>query len=422
MSKLSVGQASVALASGQITSEKLVSDCLEQIRLRESDVRAWAFIDPELALAQARQRDNEDRRSPLHGIPVGVKDIIDTTDMPTAYGNTRYAGHLPSQEADIVTLLKKVGAVIMGKTVTTEFAYFTPGPTCNPNNLAHTPGGSSSGSAAAVADWHVPFALGTQTAGSMIRPASFNGVVGLKPSFGTLPYKGTHTLAGSLDTLGLFSRTIADQRLLLTALAPHLHIANGPSAPVIAVCRTAYWDQVDAEMQKAFEDHVASLCGQGIKCVEYELSPMFTELADAQRLIMAVEAARALHDEYHEHRDSLGSFTIDLIEEGLGVSPEDEAAARNLAAQCRYRLDSIFASHDLIMTPPALGAAPAGIDRTGDPILNRIWTFLGNPVLTYPVARTASNLPLGIQLIAPFGKDHALIDMADRLNTLATGV
>jgi len=421
MSNLSVGQASVALASGQITSEALVNDCLQQIQKREADVQAWAFIEPDRALAQARQRDNEERRSPLHGIPVGVKDIIDTSDMPTAYGNSRHKGHQPSHDAEIVSLLKKAGAVIMGKTVTTEFAYFTPGPTCNPNNLAHTPGGSSSGSAAAVADLHVPFALGTQTAGSMIRPASFNGVVGLKPSFGTLPYKGTHTLAGSLDTLGLFSRTIGDQRLLLTALAPHLQIANGPEAPVIAVCRTAYWEQVDTEMQNAFDAHVACLRENGIQCVEYELPAMFTDLADAQRLIMAVEAARALQNEYQEHRDSLGFFTIELIEEGLAVTPEEEAAARNLAARCRYRLDSIFASYNLIMTPPALGAAPAGIDRTGDPILNRIWTFLGNPVLSYPIARTADNLPIGIQLIAPFGQDHALIDMADRLNILATG-
>lgn len=422
MSKLSVGQASVALASGQLTSEALVNECLEQIRVREGDVRAWTFVDPERAIEQARQRDQQERRSPLHGIPVGIKDIIDTADMPTAYGNARYTGHLPAQDADIVALLKKAGAVIMGKTVTTEFAYFTPGPTCNPNNLSHTPGGSSSGSAAAVADFHVPFALGTQTAGSMIRPASFNGIIGLKPSLGTLPYGGTHTLSGSLDTLGLFSRTIGDQRLLLTALAPHLHIANGPSEPVVAVCKTAYWDQIETDMQAAFEAHVATLRKQGVNCIEYELPPMFTELADAQRCIMAVEASRALYEEYSHHRDSLGAFTIDLIKEGLAVTPDEEAAARNLAARCRYRLDHIFASHDLIMTPPALGAAPAGIERTGDPIMNRVWTFLGNPSLTYPVARTAHNLPLGIQLIAGFGQDHALIDMADRLNTLATGV
>lgn len=421
MKNLSVGQASVALASGQMSSEALTGRCLEQIRKRESETHAWAFIDPERALDQARQRDREERRSPLHGIPVGIKDIIDTADMPTAYGNERYAGHFPSQDAEIVSLLKKAGAVILGKTVTTEFAYFTPGPTRNPNNLSHTPGGSSSGSAAAVADQHVPFALGTQTAGSMIRPASFNGIVGLKPSFGTLPYKGTHTLAGSLDTLGLFSRTIADQRLLLTALAPHLQIANGPETPVVAVCRTAYWDQVDKDMQEAFESHVRTLKEKGIACVEYELPVMFTELADAQRAIMAVEASRALHEEYQYHRASLGTFTIELIEEGLAVTPEQEAAARNLAALCRYRLERIFDAHDLILTPAALGVAPAGIERTGDPILQRIWTFLGNPSLTYPIAKTARNLPLGVQLVSAFGQDHALIDMADRLNTLATG-
>lgn len=421
MTNLSVGQASVALASGQMSSEELTARCLDQIRKREPDVQAWSFIDPEKALEQARQRDAEERRSPLHGIPVGIKDIIDTADMPTAYGNGRYAGHQPSQDAEIVTLLKKAGAVILGKTVTTEFAYFTPGPTRNPNNLSHTPGGSSSGSAAAVADHHVPFALGTQTAGSMIRPASFNGIVGLKPSFGTLPYQGTHTLAGSLDTLGLFSRTIADQRLLLTALAPHLKITNGPVQPVVAVCKTAYWDQIDRDMQQAFERHVRALKDQGIACVEYELPVMFTELADAQRAIMAVEASRALHEEYQHHRVSLGTFTIELIEEGLAVTVEQEAAARNLAARCRYRLEHIFDAHDLILTPAALGGAPAGIERTGDPILQRIWTFLGNPSLTYPIARTAQNLPLGIQLVGAFGQDHALIDTADRLNTLVTG-
>ena len=415
--ELTLAQASVALSAAQISSEALVQSCLDRIDERNDDVQAWCALDAEKAIADARQRDASERKSPLHGIPVGIKDIIDTKGLPTSYGNRRYQQHIPSADAQIIHQLHQLGAVVLGKTVTTEFAYYAPGPTRNPNNLEHTPGGSSSGSAAAVADFQVPFALGTQTAGSMIRPGSFNGIVALKPSFSTLPYAGVHTLAASLDTLGLFSRTIGDQRILLTTLAPHMAIQNSPSRIRVAVCRTPWWNQADTEMQEAFNDYCQSLANTGVECTDYELSTIFAELAEAQTQLMALETSRSLADEYRNHSKSLDQRTIAFIDQGLTVSVEQEADYRNLTARARLRLQAIFEQFDVILTPPAPGAAPKGLESTGDPVFNRVWTMLGVPCLTYPIRRNADNLPLGIQLIAPFGRDHQLIDIADKLQS-----
>lgn len=414
--KLTVAKASIGIASGELTSEALVGACLERITERDQTIRAWCSIEPELAIASAVSRDNEARRSPLHGIPFGVKDIIETRILKTTYGNRRYNNHVAASDAQIVKDLETLGAVVLGKTVTTEFAYYSPGPTRNPNNPEHTPGGSSSGSAAAVADFQVPFAIGTQTAGSMIRPGSFNGIVALKPSFGMLPCQGVHTLSASLDTLGLFSRSIGDQRLLLTALAPHLRIENSREKPKIAVCKTAWWEEADQEMKSAFTDYTLALKEAGFECVNYDLSSIFHELAEAQLTIMALEASRALSEEYTDHCASLSKHTIDLIEKGLSVSLDREVWARNLTARAHYRLQSVFENFDAILTPSAKGAAPVGIENTGDPVFNRIWTLLGLPCITYPIKKNPRNLPLGVQLVAPFGQDHSLIDMADKIN------
>lgn len=414
---LSVAQATLAMASGEITSEALVQDCLDQINQRNDEIQAWTVVDENLALEQARACDISARRlSPLHGIPVGIKDLIDTADLPTGYGSEIYNGHQPEQDSAIVTELKKRGAIILGKTVTTEFAYYAPGPTRNPLNTAHTPGGSSSGSAAAVADCQVPFALGTQTVGSMIRPGSFNGIVALKPTYGTLPYAGTKSLSPSLDTLGTFSRTIGDQRILLTALAPHLQISNSPTAPKIALCKTPFWSHASADMQQAFDNYSEKIIEAGFTATHYELSPAFADLADAQFDIMAHEAADCLRLEATEHRSQMSEQILDLMARGSSVTPARNAQCRNLLARCHYQLTQIFKQFDFIITPATVGEAPDGIHATGDPVFNRIWTFLGVPCITFPIAKGQQGLPMGIQVIAPLWSDHALIDFADKLN------
>jgi len=418
--ELTVAESAIALASGRITSEALVNDCLKRIKLRDSETQAWTCIDNKYALNQARELDQSVRLSPLHGIPVAIKDLIDTADLTTSYGSPIYAQHQPGVDAACVIALKKAGAVILGKTVTTEFAYYAPGPTRNPHNLQHTPGGSSSGSAAAVADFHVPFALGTQTVGSMIRPGSFNGIVALKPSFATLPYSGTKSLSPSLDTLGIFSRTIGDQRIILTALAPHLHISDSTAKPKLAICKTPFWQDASPEMQATFIEYAEKINTAGYDCEEYELGPDFALLAEAQFDIMASEAARCLAGEIRQKPDKIARQTIELIERGHNITPQREAECRHLLARCQYKLKQLMTEFDFFVAPASTGEAPFGIEATGDPVFNRIWTFLGVPCLTFPIAKGANNLPLGIQLIAPLYEDHALIDFADKLqrNTL----
>lgn len=414
-----IAQACTEMEAGQLTSKELVGACLSRIHERDAEVMAWTTVDDRAALELAAQRDCEDRRSVLHGIPFGAKDIIDTKSLPTTYGNKRHLNHFPECDAEIITRLEELGAVMIGKNVTTEFACYAPGPTRNPNNLEHTPGGSSSGSAAAVSDKHVLFALGTQTAGSMIRPGSFNGAVAFKPSFGTLSYRGVHTLSPTLDTLGLFTNSIGDQHLLLSALAPHLRISEGNANPQIAVVRTPWWPDADEEMKVTFDAYVERLRSKGVNCEDIALPDAFTDLRQAQELIMALEGSRALNEEYTNHRSSLDPKTIALIERGQGYSPDEECNARNVAARCRYLMDEIFRDYDLILTLAAPGPAPRGLEATGDPIFNRVWTLLGLPCLSYPISRNAENLPLGVQFIAQFGQDHSLIKMTNKIKIIA---
>jgi len=419
---MSVAQTSVALASGRLSADEIMEQLLTRVAARDEQVQAWSWLDPAQAQARARQAAEEIRQgvrhSPLQGIPVAVKDLIDTEGMLTTYGSPIYKDHHPTSDAAIVTALKKAGAYVMGKTVSTEFACFTAGPTMNPHNPEYSPGGSSSGSAAAVADGQVPFAIGTQTAGSVIRPAAFNGVVGLKPSYGVLPTAGTFPLCPTLDTLGTFSRTVGDQRLILTALAPHLPIANAVKNPKILVCKTPFWSQGDDEMHTAFDQFVADCQQAGADLEHYEMGPDFAALLTAQQQIMGVEASRALSTHYDQQRDQLSAPLVALIEQGMQVNNADEAAAHNLKARCAHKLQQLFRDADFIITPATAGTAPKRVDGTGDPLFNRIWTLLGLPAITFPIAQGGNGLPLGIQLVAPLGEDHALIDFADKLQTL----
>lgn len=413
LATLSLSDAARRIAAGGLTSEALVQACLERIGAREEQVGAWIYLDPERALAEARARDREAPRGPLHGVPIGLKDIIDTAEMPTGYGSPIYDGYRPARDARCVEQLRAAGAVILGKTVTAEFATYHAGKTANPRGLGHTPGGSSSGSAAAVADFHAPCALGTQTAGSIIRPASFCGVIGYKPSYDAFDYHGLHPLAPSLDTLGLFVRSFADLTPLrqVLSLTPPAAALGGPDARPrrIGFCRTGQWLRADAAMRSALEACAQDMARAGAEVVEIELAPAFSDLVAAQTLIFSAEAARGLDREWREHAGLLSPELAALLEQGRRFTPEMELAAQQLARQCRAELAAIFSTVDVLLTPSCIGEAPAGLGNTGDPLFNRIWTMLHVPCVTYPIGNGPLGLPLGAQVVGPHGADDALI-------------
>jgi Asp-tRNA(Asn)/Glu-tRNA(Gln) amidotransferase A subunit family amidase len=392
-----------------LSSEEIVRACLERIEEREPTVRAWAHIDPDAALAQARAADASEPRSPLHGVPVGVKDIIDTRDLPTECGTPIHAGRRPAADAACVARLREAGAVILGKTKTTELAYFHPADTRNPLDPRRTPGGSSSGSAAAVADGMVPLALGSQTAGSTIRPASFCGVLGLKPTHGLIDMTGVKGLNGRLDTLGLFARSIDDLELLLNTLSggrpPAPASPAGP--PRIAFARTARWQLVEPDAQAALEDAARELAADDV-----ELPAEVEELVEAQGTIMAVDVAANLADEYDSHGDRISAELSALIEQGRATSSGDYEAALEAAARGAAALPTVFEGHDVLLTPAARGQAPRGLDATGDPVFCRAWTLLGTPAISVPGPPGADGLPVGVQLVAPLHRDAELVAAA----------
>jgi Asp-tRNA(Asn)/Glu-tRNA(Gln) amidotransferase A subunit family amidase len=386
--RLSATDASRRIASRELSSVELVSACLERIAACEPELRAWAHLDSEAALAQARERDGEAPRGPLHGLPVGVKDVIDTADLPTAYGSPIYAGHQPDRDADCVAWLREAGAVVLGKTVTTEFATYEPPPTVNPLDPARTPGGSSSGSAAAVAAGMVPLAYGTQTAGSVVRPASFCGVAGFKPAHGWRSTTGIKRLSERLDTLGLFGRTVADAALLGGFAAP-----SGGAR--VAFCRTPWWDALEDGGRAALEQAAARLGAE-----EVELPPEFGGLAAAQETVMAFDVARNLEPEWRSHREQLSRAMRDYIERGQTVSEADAREGAAVGERCRSRLPEVFAGFDALLVPAALGEAPLRVEgHTGDPLLCRAWTFLGVPALSVPGMVGPAGMPVGVQLV-----------------------
>jgi amidase len=412
---LAASVAVMRIAAGELTSEGLVRACLERIAERDADVGAWEHVDPEATLAEARARDTSPPLGPLHGLPVGVKDIIDTADMPTGYGSPIWRGHRPARDAACVALVRAAGGVILGKTVTTEFAYFTPGRTANPHDLGHTPGGSSSGSAAAVADHMVPVALGTQTAGSIIRPAAFCGVVGYKPSFGTISRSGVLSFAESLDTVGALSRSVADAALLASVAARRADLlvpdTPGP-VPRVGVHRTADWELVSAGSQAAVTDTARRLARAGAAVSDAVLPAWFAELPSAQATVMAFEAARSFAPELREHGARLSPTLRALLDEGAGLSPKEYLDALGLAQAGRQELAALFERHDLVLTPSAPGEAPPGLGATGDPVFNRTWTLLGTPCVHLPTGTSEHGLPVGAQLVGRPGDDARVLAMA----------
>jgi Asp-tRNA(Asn)/Glu-tRNA(Gln) amidotransferase A subunit family amidase len=411
---LGAWQLSALLARREIRAEHLLRACLDRVAQREPALQAFVVVDAEAALAHARALDAGPVRGPLHGLPLGVKDLFDTAELPTAYGSPIYAGHRPAADAAAVALCREAGAVVLGKTVTTEFATFHPGPTRNPRNPAHTPGGSSSGSAAAVAAAMVPLALGTQTAGSIIRPAAYCGVVGYKPSFGRVPRAGVKSLSESLDTVGGFGRGVRDVALLGAVLTGDLRLlgCDAAAAPRIGLCRTPEWPHADADTQRAWAEAVATLAPLAAACGDAALPATFATLVLLQKATMAHEAARALAYERTSHRARLSPALSALLDEGLAITGQTHAAHMAAVDVLRRQVDTMWLSHDVLLAPSTTGTAPAGFQATGDPLFCRAWTLLGLPCVHLPFTQGADGLPLGLQLIGQPGNDHHLLAIA----------
>ena len=426
---LGVAEALARLRAGELSAETLVRALLDRIAAEEPRVLAWEFLDPELALAQARRIDGSSPRPPLAGLPVGVKDVIDTADMPTACGSPIHRGRRPAADAACVAALRARGAVILGKTVTTEFAAYTPGKTRNPRDPRRTPGGSSSGSAAAVAAQMVPVALGTQTAGSVIRPASFCGVVGFKPSHGLLPLAGVSPLSATLDTLGLFARAVEDLAPVANALGAALPERPAAAGALrVGLCRSEQWPLAAPETRRLLEQVAGELGDAGAEVREVELPHELDGLAEAQQAIMAVETARAFERERREQEALLSPALRQLIDGGVATSPERYRAALALGERGRTLAPSVFAGAgvDVLLTPSVIGEAPEGLAATGDPAFNRIWTLLHLPCLNLPGRTGPHGLPIGVQLVGPPRGDARLLAAAawveGRLKGQAGGV
>lgn len=394
--------------AGRLKRGDYLEACLDRIAAREAEVKAWVCLD-----AEAARRGANASVGILAGLPLGVKDVFDTVDWPTGYGSPLYAGHRPGQDAAAVALARAAGCVLPGKTVTTEFAYFHPGPTANPHSPDHTPGGSSSGSAAAVGAGMVPFALGTQTAGSVIRPAAFCGVVGYKPSFGTIATFGVKQFAWSLDTVGVFARDLADAALLAQVLSGlPLRPAGETGRPRIGLFKAAQWSSASESMMATLEAAAAAARAAGAQVTEVLLPEDCAALFEDQKLVMAYEGARSLAHERRGSREALSAPLLELTDAGARCDPDDYLRARARTRRGRAALAALFQEVDVLLTPPAPGAAPRGLKATGDPAFNRAWTLLGQPCVTLPAGRDASGLPLGVQLVGGFDNDARLLAAA----------
>ncbi|MDQ8726645.1 amidase [Bradyrhizobium sp. LHD-71] len=410
---LTAAEAAAAIKAGTLTSERLVRSCLERIAVRDADVKAWLHVDPAHAIRQARELDKRSPMGPLHGLPFGVKDIMDTADMPTTQNSAAYQGHRPTRDAACVAIVRHAGAVILGKTDTVEFAFNArKAASRNPYNLDHTPGGSSSGSGAAVGDYQVPFAFGTQTAGSHIRPASFNGIYALKPSWGTISREGVHLISVMLDTVGWYGRSVDD--LTLAAQAFRLPgIDDSPTKSVadmkIGYCETPYWSRAEKGAQTAMTAAAERLRRAGASVEEIVLPAHFADLADAHSTIMFGEGRVAFYNEYLANGHVLHPELRKTVEGGRGATPERLVAAYDLADVCRKEFDAIAARYDAVLAPAATGEAPKGILNVGDWIFNGLWTLLHTPCVAIPAVRGDQGLPVGIQLVGPRLSDARLL-------------
>lgn len=401
--------------AGAATAEAIVRAHLERVDQRDADVLAWSHLARDAALERARVLDRGPRQGLLHGVPLGVKDIIDTWDQPTTYGSPIYKIHQPLADAATVALARGEGAILLGKTVSTEFANRHPGPTRNPHNPKHTPGGSSSGSAAAVADFQVTLATGTQTGGSMIRPAAFCGIVGYKPSYGHFATAGMKANTEWLDTIGAYARSVEDIALFRAALlsVPYTPIAKLGTPPRIAICFTHHKAELSPEGLSAVQDAARQLARAGAAISEFELPAPVRDMTEGQRILSAFDGPRAHADEARRFPDLLsGSLKEDKLEAGAKIDYATWIAARKLGETGRAAVDALFADFDVILTAPAVGEAPLGLGATGKHTFNLLWTYLWMPCITLPFTKGPIGLPVGIQLVGQQHEDARLIDIA----------
>ena len=427
---LTANQAAQGIRAGLFSAEELVKACIEQIQAREPDVQAWIYFDAAHALTQARRADEWRAAGkplgPLHGVPVGIKDIIDTGDMPTEDGTPLHAGRKPWYDAKVVELLRNAGAIIMGKTVTTELATYAPGKTRNPHNPGHTPGGSSSGSAAAVAAGMVPLALGTQTNGSLIRPAAYCGVFGFKPSRGLISRQGILRQSERLDQPGGFARSVEDLALLGEVLSaydpdepgmspranvPMLRVCKeeSPLPPRLALIKTPWWPQLDADTQEGFGELVEHLSEH---VGEFVLPDTAAVVLEWHKTVMETDIAANYQTEYERGADKLSASLREQIERGRNVKAVDYLKAMARIPVVTEALDEIFDRYDAILTPAVAGAAPHGLESTGNPMFCTLWTFCGMPALSLPLLRAGNGLPVGVQLVGRVGDDARLLRTA----------
>jgi Asp-tRNA(Asn)/Glu-tRNA(Gln) amidotransferase A subunit family amidase len=439
LAALSLIDAAADIRDGRITSAELVGDCLKRVDEVDAKVQAWAFLDRDHAMRQAQAAD-EDRRhgratGPLHGVPIAVKDIFDTGDMPTEFGSPFWAGRTPRSDAAAVARLRAAGAVIMGKTVTAEYAYYHPGKTRNPHDPERTPGGSSSGSAAAVAAGMVPGAIGSQTNGSTIRPAAFCGVVGFKPTHGLIPRTGVLMLSRALDHVGVFARSVEDAALLAEILAGHddedpdtwprarpplaaTAASEPPLPPRFAFVRAPAWKLIEPVMSEAFAELIDAM---GEAVTEIELGSSFDNAIDLHRTVMEVDMAHNLHRDYEKGRDQLSEALRAAIERGRGVPAVEYLRAVAASGTLNAALADVFNEYDALITPSAPGEAPRGLP-TGNPAFCSTWTYLGTPAISLPLLATEQGIPLGVQLIGRRGNDARLLRTARWLvKTLGRG-
>lgn len=435
LADLGAAELSRQIRDGEITSLELVNACIARIEEREAEVNAWVYFDPEFARAQAERCDairaTGAPLGSLHGIPVGIKDIFDTKDFPTENGTVLDAGREPLEDCTAVNQLKAAGCIIMGKTVTTEMAVYSPGKTANPHDVKRTPGGSSSGSAAAVACGMVPLAIGSQTNGSVIRPASFCGVVGFKPTHGRISRHGVLALSRNLDHVGILARSVEDAALISDCLvgfdpndpdttpmaAPQMQkitLQEPPVEPTFAFIKTAVWDKADTSTQEAFEELVEFL---GPNCDEVTLPEEFDDAVGDLRNIMLADLAKYLSPYTHGGADQISEILRGMIDEGTQVSAIDYNTSVDKRAELNAYIESVCTQYDAIITPAAVGEAPLGLEATGDPVFCSTWTYLGLPAVTVPLMQGENEMPLGVQIVSARGDDARLLRNARWLAT-----
>ena len=416
INELSLYEVVEAIRGGQISALEVAIACIERIEQREPDVQAFESFDADKALTAAKALEAVGPDSVLCGAPIGIKDIIDTVEYPSRCGSPIYSNRTPHADASCVALCRAAGANIFGKMVTTEFAYFSPGKTRNPHNLSHTPGGSSMGSAAAVADYMLPFAFGTQTAASVTRPSAYCGVIGYKASYGNFDLQGVCGLAPSLDTLGFITRDLRDIPLMRSVLCgdtASLVRIDDSSKIRIGFVRTPHWAMAEESTQHLLEDTARNLSQSGAQLSELQLPPAFSDLANLHNSIMSFEVARARSYEFTQHRELLSEQFSALVENGFGLSYQEYLKAKTRIAEVSQLLKQLFDQYDVFLVPSAPGEAPYGLRTTGDPIFNRMWTVLGVPSITLPAGNGDHGLPLGVQIVGAFNNDNQLVSIAN---------